>query len=71
MFMAQNQNDEFNDLRDSYSSHLNIALSAISALCSAKPMNASEFVCVIAFIKEWWPSNASTFGMREYCLNYK
>lgn len=47
---------------DSCSSHLTIALAAISALCSAKPMNVSEFVSVIAFLKDW-PSNVPSFGM--------
>lgn len=64
--MSQDQNDEMSDTWDSYSSHLNFALSAISALCTAKPMNASEFVSIISFIKEW-PSNVSTFGMIK-CL---
>lgn len=51
-----------NDNWDSYSSHLNLALAAISALCSAKPLSASEFVSVVAFIKEW-PSNSPALGM--------
>lgn len=50
---------------DSYSSHLNLALAAISALCSAKQLSASEFVSVVAFIKDW-PSNAPTYGELQF-----
>lgn len=53
---------------DSYSSHLNLALSAISALCSAKPLSASEFASVVSFIKEW-PSNTPSFGMFKLYIN--
>jgi len=49
---------------DSYSSHLNLALAAISALCSVKPLNSSEFVSVVMCIKEW-PSNSSTSGIKK------
>ncbi|VVC25973.1 Hypothetical protein CINCED_3A011321 [Cinara cedri] len=45
---------------DSYSSYLNLALAAISALCSAKPLSVSEFVSATLFIKEW-PFNAPIF----------
>lgn len=54
-----------NDNWDNYSSHLNLALAAISALCSAKPLSTSEFVSTTLFIKEW-PSNAPTFGMLKF-----
>ncbi|XP_026807089.1 E3 ubiquitin-protein ligase UBR4 isoform X1 [Rhopalosiphum maidis] len=50
---------------DSYSSHLNLALAAISALCSGKPLNSSEFVSVVMCIKEWPSNNASTFEEKE------
>lgn len=53
-----------NDNWDSYSSNLSLALAAISALCSAKALSASEFISVVAHIKEW-PSNAPNFGMLE------
>lgn len=53
-----------NDNWDSYSSNLNLALAAISALCSAKALSASEFISVVAHIKEW-PSNTPSFGMLE------
>jgi len=65
-----------NDNWDNYSCHLNLIFAAISALCSAKPMNASEFVSVVALIKEW-PSNSPNLGILEFffCLysnnNYK
>lgn len=54
-----------NDNWDNYSSYLNLALAAISALCSAKPLSTSEFVSTTLFIKEW-PFNAPTFGMFEF-----
>lgn len=57
---------------DSYSSNLNVALAAISALCSAKALSASEFISVVAHIKEW-PSNAPNFGMLKcnFINNYE
>lgn len=56
------ENIKISDNWDSHSSHLNLALAAISALCSAKPLSASEFVSVVAFIKEW-PSDSPMLGM--------
>jgi len=53
-----------NDDWDNYSSHLNLVFASISALCSAKPMSASEFVSVVALIKEW-PSNSIDSGIQE------
>jgi len=49
---------------DSYSSHLNLALAAISALCSGKPLNSSEFVSVVMCVKEW-PSNSPNLGISK------
>lgn len=49
------------DSWDGYSTHLNLALAAIAALCSGKPISTTEFISVVAFLKEW-PSNAPVFG---------
>lgn len=48
---------------DSYSSHLNLTLAAISALCSGKPLNSSEFVSIVMCIKEWPSNNVPTIGL--------
>lgn len=52
-----------NNNLDCYSSHLNLALTAISTLCSAKPISPSEFVSVITLIKEWPSNNLPSNGM--------
>lgn len=46
---------------DGYSTHLNLALAAIAALCFAKPISTTEFISVVSFLKEW-PSNAPISG---------
>ncbi|XP_050533339.1 E3 ubiquitin-protein ligase UBR4 [Daktulosphaira vitifoliae] len=61
-FMEQIRESDGLDL---CSSNLNLSLAAISALCTAKPLNTSEFVSVVAFIKEWPSNNTPLYGDNE------